>query len=176
MNNNIIKMLLIACSLFSICTGWAQLFVLPANDPHWNLVWHDEFNGDSINTSLWDFHAAWGNCSCSSSISPNQNNHNMHDGMVTLIAQQETDTCFMWQGGATPNYYSKPYTSGCLYSQDTFKYGFFEIRSRFPAINYRNFLPLTIEKDLFKLVLDSVLVFGFTLQNITTILKQITVR
>lgn len=137
MNNNIIKMLLIACSLFSTYIGWAQLFVLPANDPHWNLVWHDEFNGDSINTSLWDFHAAWGNCSCSSSISPNQNNHNMHDGMVTLIAQQETDTCFMWEGGTTPNYYSKPYTSGCLYSQDTFKFGFFEIRSRFPAINYR---------------------------------------
>jgi beta-glucanase (GH16 family) len=42
----------------------------------------------------------------------------------------------MW-GGESWVYYSKPYTSAHLISNDAFKYGYYEIRSRFPKNGFR---------------------------------------
>ena len=110
-------------------------FSHPSNDPNWELVWEENFNGDSINSSKWDFAPDWGNCASGSVISLDQNNHVVSNGIVSLITKRDTASCHMWEDTISPTYYNKFFSSGCLYSKKAFKYGFFEIKSRFPIVN-----------------------------------------
>lgn len=110
-------------------------FSHPSNDPNWELVWEENFNGDSINSSKWDFAPGWGNCASGSTISLDQNNHVVSNGIVTLVTKRDTTSCHMWEDTISPTYYDKFFSSGCLYSKKAFKYGFFEIKSKFPIVN-----------------------------------------
>lgn len=133
----LITVVLTNCTIF--CELTAQIiFPHPSEDPNWELVWTDEFDDDSIRTDLWDFHPNWGNCDGSSSITPNQNNHIVSNGMVRLVSKQEDSQCFLWgnSSSSVPEYYNQTYTSGCLFSKPSFKYGYFEIRSKFPTCGH----------------------------------------
>lgn len=109
-----------------------NIYPHPSQDPSWELVWSDEFEGDSIDTNLWNFHPGWGNCDGSSTIVADQNNHVVANGIARLVSKREPSQCFMWTSDTDQTFYSKNFTSGCLFSKPSFKYGYFEIKSRFP--------------------------------------------
>lgn len=123
--------------LLSIGCCMAQSLAEDPNDPHWVLAWNDEFNGSSMNASLWNRSYSWGNCSDQSALPNNWNNHHLNNGVLSLMTYEDNDTCFRWQGGPSPVYYPKPYTSAHLISKPAFKYGYYEIRSRFPKNQIR---------------------------------------
>ena len=102
------------------------------DDPHWVQIWGDEFNGPSLNTNLWSPVYGWGNCADQSALTDDGSNHLFQNGVLKLMTYEQNGNCFMWEGGDTSVDYSKPYTSAHLVSKTAFKYGYFEIRSRFP--------------------------------------------
>lgn len=112
----------------------------PANDSHWNLVWSDDFTGSSVDNTKWSKIYGWGSCSDESALTTDGSNHLFNDGILKLMTYEHSGTCFWWQGGDTPVTYSKSYTSGHLISKPAFKYGFFEIRSRFP----KNYIRISV--------------------------------
>lgn len=105
----------------------------PSIDPHWELVWFDDFTEDTINLSKWSTSPGWGTCIDYSTQT--DTNFSFSNGVITLISRCQPSTCYLWADGIS--YYSKDYTAGCLYSTKSFKYGYFEIKSKFPYINYR---------------------------------------
>jgi beta-glucanase (GH16 family) len=106
----------------------------------WNIVWDDEFNGDSLNTSHWTFDT--GNGFCVNNCDPSQggyyvsgwgnaelenytsrtNNVYVADGLLHIRAQRES-------------YGGQSYTSGRIKSMGLFsrKYGRFEWRAKLPT-------------------------------------------
>lgn len=118
--------------VFGVC-GLAQSLAEDPDDPHWAQTWGDEFNGPSLNTYLWRPTYIWGSCSDQSALTSDGSNHLFQDGAIKLMTYEQNEDCFMWEGGTSPVVYSKPYTSGHIVSLSAFKYGYFEIRSRFPS-------------------------------------------
>ena len=107
------------------------------DDPHWVQIWGDEFNGPSLNTNLWSPLYGWGDCADQSALTSDGANHLFQNGVLKLMTYEQNGNCIMWEGGNLPVDYSKPYTSGHLVSKTAFKYGYFEIRSRFPKNQFR---------------------------------------
>lgn len=123
-----------------LCLGYfckAQSLAIDPDDPHWLLTWQDEFNGTSVNANLWYQSYPWGNCADQSALTTNWENHVLNNGIISLMTYEENSTCYMWENNISPTYYPKPYTSAHLVSRDAFKYGYFEIRSRFPKCRLR---------------------------------------
>jgi beta-glucanase (GH16 family) len=114
-------------------------------------VWHysqgDEFNAPEINTGYWSYHFGWGR-----SIYPNKEqqyytdglNHRLHNGTLALYAEKKTLTKKLidWKNEQDsiiekginygPNLRDFAYTAGMLHSNQTFMYGYFEIKFRMP--------------------------------------------
>ena len=90
----------------------------------WNIVWSDEFNGTSLDTSRWTFETGnnngWGNNEREYYTSRATNAY-VAGGSLHIVARKET------MGGF-------PYTSARLKTQGKFsrKYGRFEFRARLP--------------------------------------------
>lgn len=87
-------------------------FTLPP--PGYKLVWSDEFNGDSLDTSKWDYRTdskMW------STQLPQ--NVSVRDGKLILAVKKED------AGG-------KHYTGGGIISKQAFKYGYYESRFKVP--------------------------------------------
>ena len=93
----------------------------------WQLVWSDEFNGDSINTTNWAFdigtgppYPGWGNNELEYYTS-RTNNAYVAGGLLHIVAQSES-------------YNGSSYTSAKLYTQGLFSqtYGRFEFRAKLP--------------------------------------------
>jgi len=91
----------------------------------WQLVWSDEFNGTSVDTTRWTFDtgngaSGWGNNEREFYTSRTNNAH-VAGGTLRIIAKRES------MGGF-------PYTSARLKSQGLFskKYGRFEFRAKLP--------------------------------------------
>jgi len=87
-------------------------FTLPP--PGYKLVWSDEFNGDSLDTSKWDFRTdsrMW------STQKPE--NVSVRNGHLILAVNKED------AGG-------KHYTGGGVISKPAFKYGYYESRFKVP--------------------------------------------
>lgn len=116
----------------------AQSPINDPDDPHWVQIWSDEFNGPSLNNYLWSAVYGWGNCADQSALTEDGSNHLFQNGVLKLMTYEQNGYCSMWEGGDHAINYSKPYTSGHLVSKTAFKYGYFEIRSRFPK---NQFLP-----------------------------------
>lgn len=95
----------------------------PISYPGFTLVWNDEFDGTSLNTSDWNYEtgaSGWGNQE-SQYYRPGTNNANVANGYLTITAKDES------YGGA-------PYTSARLTTEgkQSFKYGRIDIRARLP--------------------------------------------
>lgn len=121
----------------SFC-GLAQSPADDPDDPHWVQTWGDEFNGSSLNTTLWSPIYGWGTCSDQSALTSDGSNHLFQNGMVELMTYEEDEYCYRWQDEFTQIFFLKPYTSGHMVSRNAFKYGYFEIRSRIPMNGFYN--------------------------------------
>jgi beta-glucanase (GH16 family) len=91
----------------------------------WQLVWDDEFNGSSLNTTNWTFDigngsGGWGNNELEYYTSRPQNVY-VTNGLLHIAAQKESYSGF--------NYTSAKLKSSGLFSQ---KYGRFEFYARLP--------------------------------------------
>ena len=97
------------------------------------LVFSDEFNGTSLNSSKWETQYPWGGtletneeqqCYSPDSVS-------VKNGILSLTAIEQTVTCM----GIYEQRSNLPYRSGMIasHSHFSFKYGFAEIRAKVPA-------------------------------------------
>jgi beta-glucanase (GH16 family) len=91
----------------------------------WNLVWSDEFNGNSIDTSHWTFetgnNGGWGNNELEY-YTARPENASASNGVLHIVARKESFAGYQ-------------YTSARMKSQNLFakKYGRFEFRAKLPA-------------------------------------------
>lgn len=92
---------------------------------NWNIVWSDEFNGDSLNTNVWTFdtgnRGGWGNHELEYYTARPQNVF-VRNGALHIVARQEP-------------YGGEDYTSARLKTQGLFstRYGRLEWRAKLPA-------------------------------------------
>lgn len=90
----------------------------------WNIVWSDEFNGNSINTNIWSFESGnnngWGNSELEYYTSRQQNAY-VSNGLLHIVARNESYSNFN-------------YTSARMKTQGAFAktYGRFEFRAKLP--------------------------------------------
>jgi beta-glucanase (GH16 family) len=92
--------------------------------PGWELVWHDEFDGDAINSANWTFDiggGGWGNGEAEF-YTARPENARVENGMLVIEARQE-------------KYEGSYYTSARLKTQglQSFQYGRFEARLQVPG-------------------------------------------
>lgn len=90
----------------------------------WNLVWHDEFDGETIDLTNWTYDlgaGGWGNGEAQH-YTDRPENARIENGMLVIEARQE-------------RYYGSYYTSARLKTQglQEFQYGRIEARLRVPA-------------------------------------------
>lgn len=132
----------------------------PPTKPGWTLVFHDEFDGPELDSTLWMTGFPWGRCG-DIAYNTEQGNISISEGAVHLTARHETVTgfCFAWdeEGTFTPYYKDFDYSTGMLYSVQSFKYGYFECRFRVPpgkGFNSAFWLygPEASEVDVFEVV------------------------
>ncbi len=98
----------------------------PPPTPQWNIVWDDEFNGASIDQSIWTFetgnNGGWGNSELEYYTS-RTNNAYVSGGLLHIVAQQESISGFSYTS-------ARMKTQG-LYATPT--YGRFVWRAKTPA-------------------------------------------
>jgi beta-glucanase (GH16 family) len=100
----------------------------PVSKNSWNIVWNDEFNSNSLDTSHWAYdigtgppYPGWGNNELEYYTSRSQNVY-VADGFLHIHAQQES-------------YGGQSYTSGKIKTSGLFskKHGRFEFRAKLPT-------------------------------------------
>ncbi len=132
----------------------------PVEKPGWRLVFQDEFDGPELDTTLWATGFPWGRCS-DIAYNTEAGNVSLANGTVFLTAKAESvdGFCFHWDpdGTFTPYHQQFPYTTGMLYSNRSFKYGYFECRFHVPAGKGFNsafwlYGPEASEIDVFEIV------------------------
>ncbi len=111
----------------------------PSNDPHWNLVWGDEFN--SLNTSIWKVQNHFDHYGGEPQVYTDRpENVFIDNGNLVLKVQDETYSCpssavNQW-GCARQNNLGIPYeyTSGWVETKATYntEYGYIESRVKLP--------------------------------------------
>lgn len=89
----------------------------------YTLSFHDEFNGDSLNTNYWDYDiggSGWGNNELQ--YYTNGNNVKLENGELKIIAKRE-------------RYSNKEFTSSRIVTRNKvhFKYGYFEAKIKVPS-------------------------------------------
>lgn len=126
---------LVIISLGVISTAFAQEQSTPEPTPEieptaivvpegWNLIWHDEFDGDTIDTANWTYDlgaGGWGNGEAEH-YTNRPENARLEDGMLVIEARQE-------------QYRGSYYTSARLKTQglQEFQYGRIEAHLKVPA-------------------------------------------
>jgi beta-glucanase (GH16 family) len=111
---------------YLLVTGFLMLSVA-AGGQNWNLVWADEFDGDTLNTDLWSYMIGdgtdygipgWGNNELQYY---QEENVQVSDGVLTITAKRE-------------NVGSKQFTSGRIRTieKGDWTYGRFEFRAKMP--------------------------------------------
>lgn len=123
------------------------------NPSTWDLVFEDEFTSDqtiSGATKKWDTRWPWGSKNhdgldyftyYEKSTSPfcyeGGYNHEVSNGILSLITKKEPNTYEVWKWDAAGNFYKEcnpfDYTTAMIYSQQQFLYGYFEIRCIIPG-------------------------------------------
>lgn len=107
-------------------------FILLVQTPviadEWKLVWQDEFNGDSLNSSQWKIEVnAFGGGNQEQQIYTDRSkNVRVHNGHLVIEAHHD----YASVAGT-----SRPYSSGRIHSKrrGDWKYGRFEVRAKLPA-------------------------------------------
>lgn len=104
--------------------------------PRWELVWSDEFNGASIDTSKWNFEKnCWGGGNNEQQCYTDRPvNAFVADGALTIVAQREDFTGSDSPEGDSPATKTLPYTSARLRTKNIqeWTFGRFEIRAKLP--------------------------------------------
>jgi beta-glucanase (GH16 family) len=120
-------------ALVAVClyVHWIAFAQTPSNDPHWQLIWEDNFNGSSVNTTKWYFNPPWGNCDGDAHLTSHGGNHEFSNGIIKLVSKKENSVCNDWDG----TIHHKAYTTGGLFSKAAFKYGYFEIKCKIPELD-----------------------------------------
>lgn len=103
------------------------------HDANWELIFSDEFGGNSVDATKWDYHPPWSKCHgnpiyVQSCLTNTPNNRLVSNGLLKLIAKKENCTCQDWDGTTHNN----PVTNGALYAKDPIQFGYFEIRFKIP--------------------------------------------
>lgn len=124
-------LLITCCCIRCFSQGSSRVLM----DPAWVLVpsLSDEFNDSTIDNQKWTWAPPWGTFhggpeSSQACLSQKKTNRREEGGSLKLSATPTKNTCYTWDGQPL----EKPYTTGALYSLDTVKYGYFEIRVRIP--------------------------------------------
>lgn len=133
-------------SLFLIpgyCVSQALVRFTDGRAESWQYKSGDEFNGNEVNTLLWDHTYPWGrNLYCSGDIQyyTDGKNSEVRNGNLILTAKREriTTKAVPYEGDDFPlrcpgidagkNLKTFDYTSGMIFSKQKFQYGYFEIR------------------------------------------------
>lgn len=89
----------------------------------YSLLWHDEFDGNSLNSTYWDYDVGgggWGNSELQ--YYTNGQNVEVNDGVCNIIAKRE-------------RYGSNEFTSSRIVTRGKkhFKYGYFEAKMKLPS-------------------------------------------
>lgn len=104
--------------------------------PEWKLVWSDEFDGTSIDTSKWNFEKnCWGGGNNEQQCYTDRPvNSFVADGVLTILAQREDFTGSDSPEGENPTTKTLPYTSARLRTKNIqeWTFGRFEIRAKLP--------------------------------------------
>ncbi|GAA0370730.1 hypothetical protein GCM10009092_38800 [Bowmanella denitrificans] len=107
------------------------------NPSNWQLVWQDEFDGAQIDTNKWGFEQnCWGGGNGEQQCYTNRDkNAFVQDGLLNIVAHQESFTGPAGPNGETDSYATLPYTSARLrtLNKGDWTYGRFEIRAKLPA-------------------------------------------
>lgn len=154
------KYLILFSLVFCTLTIKAQN-LLPKNDPAYKLVFNEDFSVDTLDNYKWMKHYNWGhftntnryptvwlnNGGCQSSAPPNDSicGFRMNDpdtstlkidsGICKLTIRKENryGHVWTWPGGVfTPDSLMYKYIKSMLVSRYKFKYGYFEIRFKYP--------------------------------------------
>lgn len=122
--------------LFIIAVGSASLWAAPPDGPgySWKIVFEDDFNGSTLNTSKWISQLPWTRDYKGDAYMRDQN-VTVNNGILTITAKAE-------------NYSGHEFTSGAIstgYSKFRFKYGYAEARMKMPAArgSWSNFWMLS---------------------------------
>jgi len=109
----------------------------PTNDSNWQLHWFDEYNDNSVDDTKWNYkrygQTCWGDY-CLTNYDANR--REVNNSKLELICRKENCSCYEVTDWSpyTVQYHNKSYTSGEVTSKETFKYGYFKIRSRIPDL------------------------------------------
>ena len=92
----------------------------------YELVWHDEFDGDTLNADNWSYEIGFIRNSEPQYYTDRNDNVRVEDGVLKIICKGEDYTA---EDGSTANF-----TSGSINTKDkqSFKYGSIEIRAKLP--------------------------------------------
>ncbi len=88
----------------------------------WTLVWSDEFDGKTVNTSEWDYEIGYIRNNEEQYYTNRPENAKIVDGNLVIQARREEY-----------DYYE--YTSASLFTKRKFQYGRFELRARIPCVS-----------------------------------------
>ena len=135
---------IVLCAALCICTSFAMsgcgenggLYCpnnLGENDymhkDGYELVWHDEFDGDALNTDNWGYEVGFIRNGEPQYYTARTDNVKVKDGVLNIICKGEDYTA---EDGTTANF-----TSGSINTHDkqSFKYGSIEMRAKLPDSN-----------------------------------------
>ena len=102
----------------------------PANA---RLVWHDEFNGKSLDTSQWVYDTArnkegWHNNEKQYYSAGRRENLRVENGVLTIEARKDP-----LDPKRFPDWGGQQYTSARIFTKTGWTYGYYEIRARMPC-------------------------------------------
>ena len=125
--------------LFTVCL-WDLFAQLPSNDPHWQLVWSDEFNNATLNNNDWEVKDNCDHGGSSHAIFTNRNdNVEIINGNLVIRLKQENYQCnpFPSTENGTCGYcvvQNHNFTSGWVETKQIrdIQYGFIEARIKLP--------------------------------------------
>lgn len=133
------RKLIIFASMLILSVG--NLMAENSKQEKWNLVWSEEFNGNKLDRTKWDYIigngfwsgdtwiSGWGNNE-KEYYTDREKNIKVSDGKLALTALKES-----YKGEAAGSQTTFDYTSGKIVSKDLFnkKYGRFELRAKLPT-------------------------------------------
>ncbi|WP_331344836.1 glycoside hydrolase family 16 protein [Cellvibrio sp. UBA7661] len=107
-----------------------------AATPEWKLVWSDEFDGATIDTSKWNFEKnCWGGGNNEQQCYTDRaENAYIEGGVLNIVAKREDFTGSDSPEGDSPNTKTLPYTSARLRTKNIaeWTFGKFEVRAKLP--------------------------------------------
>ena len=105
--------------------------------PGWKLVFYDEFDSNGLNLTKWKQAPGWTKWFGDNlAYAPENDNVAFRDGKLVITSKKETITgiCDNWDSTGHYKPVSKQfdYSTGLIYSQKAFKYGYFECGFKVP--------------------------------------------